>query len=482
MNLRNICAILLLLLFGKTHSAFAEKPWGKGALRVSENGRFLQHENGTPFFYLGDTAWELFHRLNREDAEFYLENRLQKGFTVIQAVALAEFDGLNTPNAYDDRPFIDNDPRRPDVTPGSNSEEDTEYDYWDHVDWIIDKAEEKGIYIGMLPTWGDKVLKRWSVGPVIFNSSNALIYSEWIGNRYKNRPNIIWINGGDRAPEYDGNDFKPIWRALAEGIKSVDKNHLMTYHPWGASSSSSWFHTDNWLDFNMLQSGHQIKDLDNYNLINIDYNLKPIKPCMDGEPCYEDHPVNWDPKNGWFDDYDIRKAAYRALFAGAHGHTYGCHDIWQFLQPGRKPVSYARTNWKKAIDLPGAFQMQFVRKLMESRPMLVRVPDQSLLTFEEEGAFHIRATRASDGSYAFVYIPTGKTITVDISTISGDWVNAWWYNPRNGEAMLIRKIDKRAVVAQFDPPGEPGRSNDWVLVMDDASCIFCPPGSEPYKR
>jgi hypothetical protein len=250
----------------------------------------------------------------------------------------------------------------------------------------------------------------------------------------------------------------------------------MTYHTWGGTSSSIWFHGDSWLDFNMMQSGHSAKDLDNYNQIFKDYSLKPAKPCMDGEPCYEDHPVNWDPKNGWFDEYDVRKAVYRSLFAGAHGFTYGCHDIWQFLTQSREPVSHARNPWREAIDLPGSFQMQYARALMESRPMLIRIPDQSILVSDPgEGAEHIRAARASDGSYAFVYIPTGRTITIAINKISGSRVKAWWFNPCTGETSLIREIDTGSGKAQFDPPGKPGRGNDWVLILDDAEKGFAEP-------
>jgi hypothetical protein len=128
---------------------------GAPRLQVNENHRFLVKEDGQPFFYLGDTAWELFHRLNREEATRYLENRARKGFTVIQAVALAELDGLNAPNPYGYIPLTDNDPTKPAVREGPDN------DYWDHVDFVVDKAEQLGLFIGFLPTWGDKWNKKW---------------------------------------------------------------------------------------------------------------------------------------------------------------------------------------------------------------------------------------------------------------------------------------------------------------------------------
>ena len=160
-----------------------------GDLKVSPNHRFLMHADGSPFFYLGDTAWELFHRLNRDETLLYLDNRAKNGFTVIQAVALAELDGLNTPNAYGEKPLIDNDPRKPNDA------------YFKHVDWVVKQADERGLYIGLLPTWGDKLVKEWGKGPVVFNESNARAFGLFIGKRFANQPNIIWILGGDRSPE-----------------------------------------------------------------------------------------------------------------------------------------------------------------------------------------------------------------------------------------------------------------------------------------
>lgn len=431
-----------------------------GDLKVSENRRFVVHADGTPFFYLGDTAWELFHRLNREEAVKYLENRRAKGFTVIHAVVLAELDGLNTPNAYGDRPLLDNDPARPNEA------------YFKHVDYIVEEARKRGIYIGMLPTWGDKVTKAWGVGPVVFNAAKARVYGEFLGRRYAKAPNIIWILGGDRVAD----EVEEIWHAMAAGITAGDGGrHLKTYHPQGGRSSAEWFHDAEWLDFNMLQSGHSEFDLPNYERVARDYGRRPVKPCLDGEPRYEDHPVNWRPENGWFDDFDVRQAAYWGLFAGGFGHTYGCHDIWQMLAPGRGPISAARNNWYDVLDLPGAWDIMHVRHLMESRPFLSRVPDQSMIAEGQAGgAAHVQATRG-DG-YAFVYIPTGNTIKVKLGMISGSEIKAWWFDPATGQATEAGIFANQGT-RTFDPPGEAGRGNDWVLVLDDVAKGFATPGA-----
>jgi len=435
--------------------------WTHGRLKVHENKRFLTFEDGTPFFYLGDTGWELFHRLTLKETEKYLENRRQKGFTVIQAVVLAELDGLNTPNANGDKPLIQNDPLKPDEK------------YFRHVDKVVKLAAEKGIFIGMLPTWGDKVDKAsWGTGPQIFTPENAFGYGRWLGNRYRNEPNIIWIIGGDRS---GGGKNYEIWDALARGIKSIDSNHLMTYHPWGETSSSFWFHNTDWLDFNMTQTGHGQRSYAIYKrLIVADYGKHPVKPCMDGEPRYEDHPVGWNPGVlGWFDDADVRQAAYWSLFSGSHGHTYGCHPIWQMLAPGRQPIGLARNTWYDDLDLPGAFSMLYVRKLMESRPYFSRVPDQSLIANEYIPETDMITATRGDG-YAMVYIPTGWTAEVRLEKLHADSLKAWWYNPRNGEATEI-DVFKASGIQSFVPPSQ-GRGNDWVLVLDDNSRNFPQPG------
>ncbi len=444
-------------------------------LQVSDNQRFLVTTDGKPFFYLGDTAWELFHRLNREDATVYLENRARLGFTVIQTVALAELDGLNTPNAYGHRPLVDNDPLRPDVRDGNAN------DYWDHVDFIVNKANSLGLYIGFLPTWGDKWNKRGGNGPEIFTQQNAEAYGEWLGRRYRNA-SLIWILGGDRPVETD--QHRQVLRAMAQGLRKGDGGtHLITYHPNGGAGSAEPFHSEPWLSFNMRQNGHVAEFTGRYDKTGFDYGRVPVKPVLDAEPLYEDHPVSFRaPELGHSIASDVRRPLYWDLFGGAFGHTYGHHSVWQMFAAGKAPINNPLMPWSEAIGQPGAAQMQFARWLLESRPMLSRIPDDSMLVTTNiptampgTGRYHFAATRDSSGSYAMVYAPVGRRFAVHMDKILGSSVTAWWFNPRNGKAEVIGTFPNQGT-REFVPP-DPGEMLDWVLVLDDASKHFPAPGT-----
>ena len=200
----------------------------------------------------------------------------------------------------------------------------------------------------------------------------------------------------------------PVWDGLGKGIKSADRNHLMTYHPQGDASSSMWFHEAAWLDFNSCQSGHSMRNYPNYMMITYDYLRMPVKPCLDSEARYEEHAINWKPEqNGVFDDYDVRQAAYWAVFAGACGHTYGTHPVWQMYDTGRESIGFVRYTWKQALELAGAGQMQHLKNLILSRPYFDRVPDMSIVPAPRVGDEHIRTTHGKN--YIFSYLPMGRT-------------------------------------------------------------------------
>jgi hypothetical protein len=462
-------SILLVVLFSAM-PVFAELP----ALKVSDNHRFIVTADGKPFFWLGDTAWELFHRLNREEADRYLENRAKKGFTVVQAVAIAELDGHSDPNAYGHLPLTDMDPARPAIKDGPDN------DYWDHVDYVVNKANSLGIYVGFLPTWGRYWHEKVQGGKPLFDRQNAEGYGQWLGARYKDK-GIVWILGGDRPPDSD--EHKEVIRAMARGLKKGDGGaHLMTFHPSGGNGSSMYFHDDDWLDINMRQNGHVAEWTGRYENTRKDYDRAPVKPVIDGEPIYEDHPVSFNAKTlGHSIAADVRRPIYWDLFAGACGHTYGHHSVWQMWTPQKKPINNPLMSWAEALDQPGAGQMQYARRLIESRPVLTRIPDDSVIVDADvktavpgTGTRHFAATRDEAGTYAFVYAPVGRPFKVRMDKISAAKVKAWWFNPRNAEATAIGEFDNKGE-RQFVSPDK-GEQIDWVLVLDDVAKNYPPPG------
>jgi len=435
------------------------------SLLISPNGHRLVKKDGSVFFYLADTGWELFHKLNKEETELYLKDRKAKGFTVIQAVILAELDGLNTPNAEGERPLIDNDPAKPNEA------------YFKHVDWVFKKAQELGLYIAALPSWGDKWILKWGVGPIIFDSpEKAEVFYTWLAKRYKNQPNILWVLGGDRSPETDLQ--MKINLAMAEAIYAVDKgNHLMSYHTLG-NCSADFFHDKKWLNFNMTQTGHSAKNYPLYQETKKYYDYKPAKPILDGEPQYEDIPVNFNPQNERFGAYDVRQAAYWSVLAGAAGFAYGNNNIWQMWVPKKENSSSRMIPWYYALHQPGATQMGYMRKLFESRLFLDMIPDQSVLAdvFGQDKN-RIRAARGKNGSFVIVYSSFGKPIHLDMKKLAAQKISGYWYNPREGTSIKIEPFENPGKTKALVPPSS-GQLTDWVLVLDDNTKNYPDPANK----
>ena len=450
--IKRISFILATIVFAIT--SFAQTEWNHGGLQVTEDGHYLQYKDGTPFFWLGDTGWELFHRLKKEEIEKYLDNRRDKGFNVIQAVILAEFDGLTKPNQYGEIPLKDLDPTKPNEK------------YFELVDWTVQQAMKRNIFMGLLPTWGDKVIKLWGKGPEVFNDKNAYQYGKWLGNRYKSFPNIVWILGGDRPPLKDSLDKKNIWRAMAKGIRDgSDDEVIITYHPWGESSSVDYWPNEPWLTFHMFQSGHAKKDNPVWDWVRKGHAISPAKPILDAEPNYEDHPINWDKKNGYFRDYDVRRQCYRSVFSGACGVTYGNQAMWQFYSNREEPVAFPERSWVETLDRPGAFQVGYLKKLIEWKAPDRRIPDQSIIVEGQgEKMEYITAFRDARNYFGMIYLPVGKEISLNLAFIRRSHIGVTWFDPRKGVS-LDPQVVKRENVMKFTPPTL-GIENDWVLIID----------------
>lgn len=426
-------------------------------LTIHPNGRYLQTADGKPFFWLGDTAWELFHRLTLEEIRLYFHTRKQQGFNVIQAVALAESDGLRTPNAYGRCPLKKNqdgmfDPTLPDTDP--------DHSYWDHVEDVLALAGEMGLYIALLPTWGDKISICDGTGPEIFTPENSAFFGGWIARRFGRHPNLVWVMGGDRRPETPLH-FQCI-NNMASAIKASDPmRHLITMHPNGEASSSQFFPGAPWLDFHMIQSSHGRLHMPNYQMLEADYTRSPVKPVLDAEPRYEDIPINYDPANGYFDDWDVRQAAYWAVFSGAFGHTYGHHAVWKMNREGSESCPLT---WTEALHRPGGMQMRHLKRLMESKPFFERIPDQTLVSRQFSGANHIAATRGRD--YAMLYSPCGLPISVHCGILDGSALHATWFDPKTGATEPIGCLENKDIHTFI--PAKKGRGHDMVLLLESA--------------
>jgi hypothetical protein len=439
---------LLIIIFG-FFIVFA-KGQELPLLKVSENKRYLVTQDQEPFFWLGGTAWELIHRLTKEEIDLYLTDRAKKGFTVIQTVILAELDGLNTPNAYGDKPLINNNP------------ENLNEEYFELVDYVLQKANELGLYVGLLPTWGDKFNLKWGEGPEIFNSGNAKVFGSLLAKRFLKHNNVIWILGGDRVPE------KPIHyqivNAMAEGIRQADTKHLITYHPSGGQKASNFFN-ENWLDFDMFQSGHDRRTKE-YKYVWESRKMKPNKPVVNGEPRYENIPdrlVNENTWN-WLDDNDVRVAAYWSILAGSAGFTYGCNDIWQMYTIDKFPILQARTGWKSALDLPGAKQMTYMKALFENLPWQTMINDQTLIINENpENESFIIAAIGENKDFVVAYTPTGNPIKINVSKLKLEKIGGYWFNPRSGELKYIGKFATGEPL-EFEPWAK-GRGSDFLLIL-----------------
>ncbi|TVQ22826.1 MAG: DUF4038 domain-containing protein [Spirochaetaceae bacterium] len=437
-------------------------------VRIDESGHFFETEDGTPFFYLADTAWMLFNKLTEEEVREYFADRSTKGFTVIQSCVFRDLFEPNTPNVYGERPFAD-DMRMKAAQMNPR--------WIDYVKRVLSIAEEFGLVLALLPTWGDKWNERNnSAGPVIFDERTAEVYGRDLSDALGEYRNVIWVLGGDSAIQTQAH--ANIIRAMAHGLRSgAGSDRLITFHP-GGSRSSAIFHGEAWLDINTMQSGHQRLNVPNYQWVHQFYSTPPAKPCLDIEPNYEWAPVGWgrvcnpiEPEHrAYFDDYDVRRSLYRSVLAGAAGFTYGCEPIRQVYRSGDRSHAWdgqgIRT-WQEGLAAPGSSQLQLVKRLLLERSYFTRIPASELLHEPAGGGSdpvsYVAAARCSAGSYIMVYIPIRQMLAIDTSVLPAKRLRISVYDP---EACVCRQtfdIDNEGIF-RYVPP----RRLDTLITIDAA--------------
>lgn len=424
-------------------------------LHVSENGRYLM-EGNIPFFWLGDTAWLMLLKLNEDEIYTYLRNRKEKGYNVIQTVLIHSTSQLDITSSLA--------PGKKDVTQPA---------YWDFVDRILDIAEQMGLYIGLLPAWGSLVKEN------VLNMDTMRVYADFLGKRYQNRKHLIWILGGDVRGDAGYDVFCLAGRIL----KAYNPDRLITYHPFGRTSSSLWFHNEPWLDMNLFQSGHRRYDQaslgewddntiretffgeDNWKYVERDLSYDTAKPTLDAEPSYEGIPQGLhNPRNPYWEEWDVRRYAYWSVFAGAAGHTYGSNAIMQFYDDLTQSGAYGvREIWQDAMHHPGCAQLKYLKDLMESVDFTNGKSDDSLLLFGQKERYHRIAVFAG-ADFIFCYDYMGDEFKLDLRRYQNIALDAYWMDPRNGSLSYITTLkDKEKWLAS--PVARKETANDWVLVL-----------------
>ncbi len=394
-------------------------------VRISDNGRYFVDKNGKPFFIYGDTGWKLFWEFTAEEAGVYLEDRKQKGFTVIQVQLLPHRDYQANRNG--DAPFLS----RGNMTTPNPA-------YFEHVDRIVGMAKEKGLGLLIAPAWASKWEQDWHTH---LNEQNASVYANYLANRYKGYANIIgWIHGGDD----DALELHESIRICARVMKEAAPGQLHTFHGF---IKGGWQHfvDEPWYDFNMAYAYEYDQML---SQLEEAYSLSPVKPVFLGETHYE-YNLNVTAAH-------IRKYAWTSTLLGTAGHTYGNKDIWM-----------ATYFWRDAMNAPAVKHLTCMKKMFDDLQWEKLVPDHAH-TFVIEGygsgEDFAPAAYTTDGSMAVVYIPSKRTVTVDCSKL-GAGIKAFWFDPTGGMSFNI-DLESGQEKAELETPGKnPAGDDDWVLLL-----------------
>ena len=422
-------------------------------LDISENKRYLVYRNTRKhFLFLSQTLWSMTRRLSREQIIQVLDICKDQGFTAIQLIAHSHYMG---PNIYGKTPFENENFLRPVVTAGNNPDDPDEYDWWDHLEFIVNECINREMFICLLPTWREQ----WNHNKNL-HENNAFAYGKFIGQRYRRyNPWIIWVMGGDEAPDtpLKLNIHRELARGIALGINSREDytNILMTYHTHGPTITTDFISEDElFMDFNTVQSGHNINNLE--GMIERSWQAQK-KPVMDFEPYYT--------KDG-NTTHEARTAIYWGVFSGGFGTSSGSWNLWHC----------GARNDLGEFKIPQSFfegfgpQIRYLGDLLSNNTIMLRVPNQEFLVDNQtKGADRILACTAPDKSYALVYSPHGEAFTADITIVDGKRIYWYWFNPRNGEIHKRGSLRKTNTPEKFVPPTNGPRfsGNDWVLIIEN---------------
>ncbi len=429
-------------------SAPAEgSPGPQYPLKVGPTGRYLVDPGGHPFLVAGDAPQSLIVNLSEADAEFYFADRQANGFNTVWINLLCDTytGGRSDATTYDGiAPF---------ATPGDLSTPNEAY--FQRADDMIRLAAQYGLNVLLDPIETGGWLSVLDSNGV----SKDRAFGQYVGNRYKGFDNIVWLSGNDFQTWSTPADDAAV-SAVALGIKDVDTRHIQTVELDFITSSSTDDPT--WLPIIALDSAYTYYPT--YAQVLKSYDRANPLPVYLVEGVYEFESNN---QAHQATTATLRRQEYWTNLSGATGQVYGNHYTWTF-EPG----------WKGMLDSPGALQMPYVRALLASRAWYSLVPDQThavvtagygtmTTTGNVDDSDYLTAARTPDGSLVLAYMPTSRTITVDMTKLRGA-ARAQFYDPSRGTYVAVAGSPlPNAGTHDFTPPGPNGDGDgDWVLVLE----------------
>ena len=416
-----------------------------GPLAVSENGRYLTWRNGTPFYYVADTPWQLLASLDLPATKEYVDIRAEQGFTALQLVATpwsfddaaARWDfegeqGQARVNAYGEAPFFDADGDVPRKTGDVRFDQPNDA-YWQHVDAVLDYLASKGMAAYFIPLWASNFSRSFSEGA-------HYAIGKTLGERYREQKNLIWVLGGDEARVSVGK-----YRKLYRGLRDAAVTQLVTMHPRSGRSSAE--HLADELDFNSVQDRGGVANM--VRRMAADYRRTPVKPTFLCETWYEH-----DKNGGVFGIHKIgttpafRAHYWAARLHGGFGEGYGGWTIWLNLETWRSDIQRAGAT---AI----ATHMQRILKTVDWHNL---APDDEHAALACHDEVHAAVSAASKTVVA--YFESRAAVRIDPAWTGGE-ATLTWYDPANGEKIGSSDISDVVEPASIKPP----KSGDSVLVM-----------------
>lgn len=415
-------------------------------LRVSDNRRYLVNQNGRPFLVVGDTAWSLIAQLSEGDIARYLDDRQERGLNSIIVNLIEHKYASRAPaNIHGVAPFLE---------PGDLTQPNPAY--FDYAHRAIEAANHRGISVWLCPAYlgangGDEGFFQEikAAGPAALRA-----YGRYIGEQFKDLPNIVWMMGGDFAiPEterWTGNE-------LALGLREGGASPIMTAHG-GQTTAVQSFGDQSWLAVDTVYRYQP----DLWRPLLAAYGAQPLKPFVLIETAYEgEHDTKPD---------QIRRQAWWAMLSGACGQFYGNNPMWHFDGPTLYPHPNA---WQQALDSTGARDIARLGKFFSGLPWQELVPDARNALIQSgagEGADRAIAARSADGRLAVIYVPADgkgpRELTLDLSRLSAP-SRAYWFNPaKDVPAVKHRTTLPNQGRHSLQTPGNNGAGgNDWVLVL-----------------